>query len=138
MDYKFVYPDRKILWPDGSEVPSELSDMLIDRIGKTRICGSSGHLDLEHGEFAWDTDNSLSMTFRIAAIKSPRKQSEVWELTFSYPAEDASAVHQDASSEEREWFTMMVGVHIDEWWYSGSYMGTARRRKPPRPPRRRR
>jgi hypothetical protein len=84
---------------------------------------------VEHGEFAWSADGSLSMKFRISIERSPRR-GEIWEIGFSYPAGEATAVHPDATSEERDWFTMMVRTHIVEWREGGPTVITdARRRK---------
>lgn len=83
--------------------------------------------EIEHGEFAWNADKSLSMTFRISVAR-PSGKRETWELRFSYPAEEATAVYRDATPEEREWFTMMVRTHVTEWRDGGPTIVTAARR----------
>lgn len=88
---------------------------------------SSPGFEIEHGEFAWNPDNSLSMTFRIS-FPDPSRRIEIWELGFSYPAAEATAVHPDATPEEREWFTMMVRTHVAEWRNGGPAIVTAARR----------
>jgi hypothetical protein len=60
--------------------------------------------EIEYGEFAWNPDNSLSMTFRISVTR-PSRKGEIWEIGFSYPANEATAVRPDATPQEREWFT---------------------------------
>jgi hypothetical protein len=115
---EYLYPDRKIYWPDGSEIPSELRDMLLGGLGQG--------FEIEHGEFAWNSDSSLSMTFRIS-VEQPSGKREIWEITFSYPAGEATAVHPDATPEERDWFTMMVRTHVAEWWGGGPTIVTAAR-----------
>jgi hypothetical protein len=115
----YPYPDRKISWPDGSEIPSALHDMLIS--------GLEPGFEIEHGEFAWNSDHSLSMTFRISVAR-PSRKSEVWEIRFSYPADEAAAVHPNATPEQREWFTMMARTHVAEWWNGGPTVVTGARR----------
>lgn len=115
----YPYQDRKISWPDGSAIPAELRDMLVSGLGPG--------FEIEHGEFAWNTDNSLSMTFRISVTR-PSRRGETWEIGFSYPAEEATAARPDASAAEREWFTMMVRTHLAEWWHGGPAIVTAARR----------
>jgi hypothetical protein len=114
----YPYPDRKISWPDGAEIPAKLHDMLLTDLGPG--------FEIEHGEFAWNRDNSLSMTFRISVTRLSRRR-EIWEIGFSYPADEATAVHPDATPEEREWFTMMVRTHIAEWRNGGPTIVTAAR-----------
>jgi hypothetical protein len=104
------YPDRAIRWGDGSAIPAELRDML--------LAGLRPGFEIEHGEFAWDDDESLVMRFRLSVAQGQQKR-QIWEIQFSYPAGDATAVRLDATSEEREWFTMMVRTHITEWWEGG-------------------
>jgi hypothetical protein len=115
----YPYPDQKICWPNDSEIPSELRDALLSRLAPD--------FKVEHGEFAWNADNSLSMKFRIS-IARPSRKNEIWEIEFSYPADEATAVHPDATQEERDWFTMMVRTHIAEWWEGGPTIVTAARR----------
>lgn len=92
------------------------------------LSGLDQGFEIEHGDFAWNPDNSLSMTFRLAVTRrSP--QGEIWEIRFSYPADEATAVHSDAMPEKREWFTMMVRTHVTEWWEVGSAIVKARRVK---------
>jgi hypothetical protein len=83
--------------------------------------------ELEHGEFAWSPSNSLSMTFRIFGTQ-PSRNGEIWQIEFSYPADEATAVHPDATPDERRWFTMMVRTHVAEWWNGGPTIVIAARR----------
>jgi hypothetical protein len=81
---------------------------------------------IEHGEFAWESEDSLSMTFRLSVTRGLPKP-QLWEIKLSYPVEDATAVRAEASPMEREWFTMMVRTHIAEWWAAGTSVVTAAR-----------
>ncbi len=87
-----------------------------------------GGFEIEHGEFAWNHDKSLSMTFRVSVGDRPRRR-ETWELSFSYPAGEATAAGQGATTEERAWFTMMVSTHLAEWRAGGPSRVAARRLK---------
>jgi hypothetical protein len=114
----FKYPDREIRWPDGSAIPAELLNML--------LVGLEPGFEIEHGEFSWRADGSLAMRFRLAVTRQqPRPQ--IWEIEFSYPAAEATAARSEATSAEREWFTMMVRVHITEWWAGGPTVATSAR-----------
>lgn len=81
--------------------------------------------EIEHAEFAWNDDNELDMKYRLS-ITEGRRKPQVWEIEFAYSAEEATAVRPDASAGEREWFAMMVGTHIDEWWNTRHPMVTGR------------
>lgn len=113
------YPDREIVWSDGSAIPAELRDLL--------IAGLEPGFEIEHGEFAWGADNGLMVTLRLSVTQRGRKP-EIWEIAFSYPADEAAAVRADAESGEREWFTMMVRTHVAEWWNGGPSVVTAARK----------
>lgn len=114
----FKYPDREIRWPDGSAIPAELRDML--------LAGLEPGFEIEHGEFSWNADGSLAMRFRLAVTRKQRRP-QIWEIEFSYPASDAAAARPEAAPEVREWFTMMVRIHIAEWWEAGSSLGLSAR-----------
>ncbi len=102
----YQYPDRQILWPDGSAVPAELAAMLVD--------GLQPGFEIQGGEFAWSASNWLSMTFRLSVLR-PRQKPRTWEVRFSCPAQDATALRSEASSAEREWFATRIRTHIAEW-----------------------
>jgi hypothetical protein len=114
----FRYPDREIVWPDGSAIPAELRDLL--------IAGLEPGFEIEHGEFAWGADNELIVTLRLS-VTQPGRGTEIWEIAFSYPADEAAAARADAEREQREWFTMMVRTHVAEWWNGGPSVVTAAR-----------
>jgi hypothetical protein len=82
------------------------------------LAGLQPGFEIEHGEFAWDSDESLVMRFRLSVAQGQRKL-QIWEIQFSYPAGEATAVRPEATSEERAWFTVMVRTHIAEWWEGG-------------------
>jgi hypothetical protein len=88
------------------------------------LTGLEPGFEIEHGEFAWNADNSLAMTFRLSITRSSRRP-QIWEIRFSYPSQEATAVRPDATSAQREWFTMMVRTHIAEWWNGGPSVVTA-------------
>ncbi len=112
------YPDYVMQWSDGSEVPAELRGML--------LTGLQPGFEIEHGEFAWNADKSLTMTFRLSITQGlPKPQT--WEINFSYPADEATAVRPQATPAEHEWFTMMVRTHIAEWWEGGPSVVTSAR-----------
>jgi hypothetical protein len=90
------------------------------------VAGLEPGFEIEHGGFAWNADGSLTMTFRLL-VRRPLLRPQIWEIRFSYPVEDATAVRLDATSAEREWFTMMVRTHITEWWDGGPSVVTAAR-----------
>lgn len=114
----YGYPDRKIIWPDGSMIPRELHDMLLIRFGRG--------LRIEHGDFKWMSDKSLAMKFRLS-VDQGTGRPKIWEIEFSYPPQEATAVLPEATSSEREWFTMMIRTHIIEWQDGGpSIIGSAR------------
>jgi hypothetical protein len=101
-----LYRDREIIvWPDGTAINSGLRDMLYG--------GIQPGFEIQHGEFKWNADNTLTMTFRLAVMRgrSPRN----WEIKFSCAAEAAAAIRQESTYAEREWFTMMVRTRIAEW-----------------------
>ena len=102
----YHYTNREIVWQDGSAIPAELRDMLVADV--------QPGFEIEHGEFAWNADNRLMMTFRISVMR-PRQRPRSWEIRFSYPAQEATAVRPQATFAEREWFTMMIRTHIAEW-----------------------
>jgi hypothetical protein len=112
------YPDYVMQWSDGSEIPAELRDML--------LTGLQPGFEIEHGEFVRNADKSLTMTFRLSITQGLRKP-QTWEINFSYPADEAAAVRPQATSAEREWFTMMVRTHIAEWWEGGPSVVTSAR-----------
>jgi hypothetical protein len=122
----YPYPDRLMRWPDGSSIPVELQDML--------RAGLQSGFEIEHAEFAWNADNSLAMTFRLSVTKD-RRGSQIWEIAFSYPAGEATAVLPEATPAEREWFAMMVRTHVTEWWDGGPSVVTSARRMKLRSPR---
>jgi hypothetical protein len=93
-------------WTDGSAIPGELRDMLLSSLDPG--------FEIEHAEFEWQAVGSLTVVVRLAVIR--HKPPQVWEVRFSYPAEEATALHADATPSEREWFTMMIRTHITEWW----------------------
>lgn len=105
-------------WPDGSAIPAELRDML--------LTGLEPGFEIENGEFSWDADESLAMRFRLAVTRK-RRTPQIWEIEFSYPAAEATAVHPDATTAERQWFAMMVRTHITEWWEGGPTVVTSAR-----------
>jgi hypothetical protein len=115
----FRYPDREIVWPDGSAIPAELHDLL--------IAGLEPGFEIEHGEFAWGADSELIMTLRLS-VTQPGRRPEIWEIVFSYPADEAAAARVDAEPGQREWFTMMVRTHVAEWWNGGPTVVTAARK----------
>ncbi len=114
----YQYPDRAIFWTDGSPIPAELREAL--------LAGLEPGFEIEHGEFAWEAEKSLTMTFRLCIARN-RPRPEIWEVKLSYPAKDATAARAEATPEEREWFTMMIRTHIDEWWATGRSVVTAAR-----------
>lgn len=117
---EWPYPDHKIRWPDGTEIPAPLRDQLLSGLGED--------LEIQHGEFAWGPDGSLDMKFRLSADRAGRAES--WDVELCYPANEAGAAKPDSAPEERDWFTFMVRTHLDEWWLGGgSPSVTARRRK---------
>ena len=97
-------------WTDGSAIPSELRDMLLS--------GLDRGFEIEHAGFGWQADGSLAVLLRLAVTR--RKPPQIWEVRLSYPAIEATALHAEATSAEREWFTMMIRTHITEWWESGT------------------
>jgi hypothetical protein len=82
------------------------------------LSGLQPGFEIEHGEFAWDNDASLVMRFRLSVAQDQQKR-QIWEIQFSYPAGEATAVGPEATSAERDWFTMMVRTHVAEWWEGG-------------------
>jgi len=90
------------------------------------LTGLQPGFEIEHGEFAWNTDKSLTMTFRLSITQGLRRP-QTWEISFSYPADEATAVRPQATAAEREWFTMMVRTHIAEWWEGGPSVVTSAR-----------
>jgi hypothetical protein len=102
----YQYSHRAILWPDGSAIPAELQDMLLTSL--------QPGFEIENGEFAWNADNSLTMTFRLSVLR-PRQKPRTWEVRFSCPAEAATAIRSGATSAQREWFAVMIRTHIAEW-----------------------
>jgi len=102
----FQYPHRDIVWQDGSPIPAELSDLL--------LAGLQPGFEIEHGEFQWNAGHSLTMTYRLSVIR-PRQKPRTWEVRFSCPAQEATAVRPQATFAEREWFTRMVRTRIAEW-----------------------
>ena len=113
------YPGRAMLWADGSPVPAGLGEALLG--------GLEPGFEIQHGQFAWDAAESLTMTFRLA-ITRHRAKPEIWEVRLTYPAKEATAARAGATPAEREWFTMMVRTHIAEWWATGRSSVTAARR----------
>ena len=106
----YPWPDRAMCWADGSAIPGELRGMLLSSLGPG--------FEIEHAEFEWQTDGSLAVIFRLAVTRP--KPPQIWEVRLSYPAREATAVHAEATSAEREWFTMMIRTHITEWWETGA------------------
>jgi hypothetical protein len=102
----YPYPDRAMYWTDGSAIPGELRDMLLS--------GLDPGFEIEHAEFEWQTDGSLAVIVRLAVTRP--KPPQIWEVRLSYPATEATALHAEATSAEREWFTMMIRTRITEWW----------------------
>jgi hypothetical protein len=100
------YPDRAMCWTDGSAVPGELRDMLLS--------GLDPGFEIEHAEFEWQADGSLAVIVRLAVTRP--KPPQIWEVRLSFPAGEATALHAEATSAEREWLTMMIRTHITEWW----------------------
>jgi hypothetical protein len=90
------------------------------------MAGLEPGFEIEHGEFAWNADESLAMIFRLAVTRK-QNRPQIWEIEFSYPAAEATAVHPEATPAEREWFTMMVRTHIAEWWEGGPTVVTSAR-----------
>jgi hypothetical protein len=90
------------------------------------LVGLEPGFEIEHGEFAWNTDGSLAMKFRLAVTRKQRRP-QIWEIEFSYPAVEATAARPEAAPEDREWFTMMVRIHITEWWEGGPAVVTSAR-----------
>lgn len=103
-------PNRAMCWADGSAIPGELRDMLLSSLGPG--------FEIEHAEFEWQADGSLAVIFRLAVTRP--KPPQIWEVRLSYPAREATALHAEATSAEREWFTMMIRTHITEWWETGA------------------
>ena len=99
-------PDREIVWPDGSAVPAELGNLLLD--------GLQPGFEIQGGQFSWNANRWLTMTFRLSVLR-PRQKPRTWEGRFSCPAQDAAAVQPEATSAEREWFAMRVRTLIAEW-----------------------
>jgi hypothetical protein len=114
----YSYPDRAICWRDGTAVPAELQEMLIR--------GLEPGFEIEHGEFEWYADETLVMKFRLSVTRDQRKP-QIWEIEFSYPAAEATAVRPEATTTEREWFTLMIRSHIAEWWAGGPSVVTSAR-----------
>jgi hypothetical protein len=104
------YPNRAMCWTDGSAIPVELRDMLLSSLDPG--------FEIEHAEFEWQTDGSLAVIVRLAVTRP--KPPQIWEVRLSYPAREATALHAEATSAEREWFTMMIRTHITEWWETGT------------------
>lgn len=103
----YPYPDYLMLWDGGAPIDPRLRELLLH--------GLEPGFEIEHAQFAWDGDRSLTVVLRLAVSRGlPRPQ--IWEIRFSYPVAEATAVHADSSPEEREWFTMMVRTHVTEWW----------------------
>jgi hypothetical protein len=100
------YPHREIIWQDGSAIPAELRDMLLD--------GLQPGFEIEHGEFTPNADHSVAMTFRLSVLR-PRQKPRTWEIRLSCPAEAATVLRPQATFAEREWFTVMIRTHISEW-----------------------
>jgi hypothetical protein len=96
-----------MLWPDGSSIPGELRDMLLK--------GLESGFEIEHAQFSWNADQSLSITVRLAVTR-PAAARQIWNLELEYPADETTALHDGGTSAEREWFTMMLRTHISEWW----------------------
>jgi hypothetical protein len=90
------------------------------------MAGLEPGFEIEHGEFAWNADESLAMRFRLAVTRK-QNRPRIWEIEFSYPAAEATAVRPEATPAEREWFTMMVRTHIAEWWEGGPTVVTSAR-----------
>jgi hypothetical protein len=108
----YPYPDYKITWADGSPLPAELHAMLL-----AGLPAESSSCEIEHGEFAWQEDGSLRMTFRLRVTRYSAAQ--VWDVSLLYPAEESAAALPEAATEEREGLTMMVMVNIREWLDTG-------------------
>ena len=89
------------------------------------LVGLQPGFEIEHGEFAWGDNESLVMKFRLSVAQRQQKR-QIWEIQFSYPAGEATAVRPEATPEEREWFTMMVRTHITEWRAGGPTVISAR------------
>jgi hypothetical protein len=107
----YPYPDYLMCWDDGTSIDPELREMLLH--------GLEPGFAIEHAQFARRGDGSLTVVLRLAVSRGlPRPQ--IWEIKLSYPAAEATAVHADATPEEREWFTMMVRTHVTEWWQTRS------------------
>jgi hypothetical protein len=101
------YPDYAMRWPDGSAINPELRDMLRP--------GLDSGFEIQHAEFAWNADESLAVTIRLAVTRG-RGRSEIWELSLSYSPDEATALRDEATPAQREWFTMMLRTHLTEWW----------------------
>jgi hypothetical protein len=78
------------------------------------LAGLQPGFEILHGEFQWNVGNSLTMTYQIAVMRA-RQKPRNWEIRFSYPAEEATAVRAQATSAERQRFTLMVRANIAEW-----------------------
>jgi hypothetical protein len=65
-------------------------------------------------EFAWTADESLAVTIWLAVPRG-RGRSEIWELSLSYSPDEATALRDEATPAQREWFTMMLRTHLAEW-----------------------
>jgi hypothetical protein len=102
----YPWPDRAMCWTDGSAIPAELRDMLLSRLDPG--------FEIEHADFEWQTDGSLAVILRLAVTRP--KPPQIWEVRLSYQASEATALRAEATSAEREWFTMMISTHITEWW----------------------
>jgi hypothetical protein len=96
-----------MVWADGTAIPDEMRDMLLK--------GLDPGFEIERAQFKWDADGSLSMALRLAVTR-PGAPREIWNLELGYPADEATALRDRATSAEREWFTMMVRTHLSEWW----------------------
>jgi hypothetical protein len=54
------------------------------------------------------------MTYQIAVMRA-RQKPRTWEIRFTCSAEEATAVRPQATSAERQRFTLMVRANIAEW-----------------------
>jgi hypothetical protein len=90
------------------------------------LTGLQPGFGIEHGEFEWNADKSLTMILRLSITQGLRRP-QTWEIKFSYPADEVAAVRPQATAAEREWFTMMVRTHIAEWWEGGPSVVTSAR-----------
>jgi hypothetical protein len=87
-------------------IPAELRDMLLTSL--------QPGFEINQGEFTWNADSSLTMTFKISVLRA-RQKPRSWEIRFSVPAGETRALWPEATFPERQWFATMVRNHIADW-----------------------